>query len=154
MRLLLVEDDDNKQKQVLELLQATYPKLQVEVAGSLISALRSVKRLRPEIVLLDMTLPNYDIVEGESGGGLHAFGGEEFLRQTRRFGISTAVIVITQFETFGDPPHDKGFIQLDAELKSSFPDMYHGAVYYHASIYDWTSELLRLLKEACPEIHQ
>jgi DNA-binding NarL/FixJ family response regulator len=104
MKLLLVEDDDNKQRELVDFLGATYPKLQVEVAGSLISALRAMKENRPEIVLLDMTLPNYDVREGESGGGLHAFGGEEFLRQTRRFKLPTTVIVITQFESFGDPP--------------------------------------------------
>ena len=122
MKLLLVEDGDNKQRELVDFLGATYPKLQVEVAGSLISALRAMKENRPEIVLLDMTLPNYDVREGESGGGLHAFGGEEFLRQTRRFKLPTTVIVITQFESFGDPPDNKGLAELDGELKASFPD--------------------------------
>jgi len=152
MKLLLVEDDDNKRQQVLELLRATFPKLEVKVASSLISALRKLKSEKPEIVLLDMTLPNYDLEEGATAGGLHAFGGEEFLRQTKRFGLSPAVVVITQFETFGDPPNDKGLVQLDEELRATFPTLYKGAVYYHASIYDWTSELIEKLETSIPEV--
>lgn len=154
MKLLLVEDDDNKRQQVLELLQTSFPKLEIEVAASLISALRALKTTKPEIVLLDMTLPNYDVAEGAGAGGLHAFGGEEFLRQAQRFGLSPIVIVITQFETFGDPPNDKGLVQLNSELQATFPNLYKGAVYYHASIYDWTTELVDKLVEAAPEVSE
>jgi CheY-like chemotaxis protein len=154
MKLLLVEDDDNKRQQVVELLHTSFPKAELTVAKSLISGLRTLKQIRPDAVLLDMTLPNYDVVEGESGGGLHAFGGEEFMRQALRFGIMPAVIVITQFERFGDPPNDKGLKELDAELRTGFPQIYKGAVYYHASIYDWTQELISLLESAIPEISQ
>jgi CheY-like chemotaxis protein len=154
MKLLLVEDDDNKRQQVLELLCETFPKLGIEVAISLISALRALKNTKPDIVLLDMTLPNYDVADGAGAGGLHAFGGEEFLRQARRFGLKPTVVVITQFETFGDPPNDKGLAQLDAELQATFPDLYKGAVYYHASIYDWTAQLIEKLTDAVPEIEK
>lgn len=152
MKLLLVEDDENKQREVAEFLRVNYPKLNIQVAGSLISALRTLKEAKPEAVLLDMTLPNYDVREGETGGGLHAFGGEEFLRQTKRFKVSTAIIVITQFESFGEPPDNKGLVELDAELKAKFPDLYKGAVYYHASIFDWSHELTEMLEKFVPEI--
>lgn len=151
VRLLVVEDDDNKLQELSAFIEAKYPKVEIEIVRSLISALRSVRKEPPTLVLLDMTLPNYDVQEGD--GGLHAFGGEEFLRQIRRFKIQTQVIVVTQFESFGEPPDNKGLSELDRELKDEFPEYYRGSVYYHASI-DWTNELVRLMEEFAPEIAQ
>lgn len=148
MKLLLVEDDDNKRSHILTHISTSQPALEVETAESLIAALRAIKRDRHSIVLLDMTLPNYDIDDDGSGGGMHAFGGEEFLRQVQRLRIPTSVIVVTQFETFGEPPDTKNLAELDADLRSQFPGLYRGAVYYHASIHDWTGTLNIMLEEA------
>jgi hypothetical protein len=62
------------------------------------------------------------------------------------------VIVITQFESFGEPPDNKGLAELDAELKEKFPELYKGAIYYHASIFDWSKELTEALERAWPDI--
>lgn len=152
MMALLVEDDDNKREQLVSFLGDRYPRLELTQSASLISAIRALKQNKPALVILDMTLPNYDVVEGESGGGLHAFGGQEFLRQVSRFKINTAVFVLTQFESFGEPPDAKGLAELDNELRHSFPETYKGAVYYHASIYDWTTALADTIEANLPEI--
>ncbi|MCA6116906.1 response regulator [Bradyrhizobium sp. WSM 1738] len=152
MMALIVEDDDNKREQLLSFLNERYPRLELKESASLIAAVRALKQLKPHLVILDMTLPNYDVVEGESGGGLHPFGGQEFLRQVSRFKIMTSVIVLTQFESFGEPPDAKGLEELDGELRENFPNTYKGAVYYHASIYDWTTALANTIETSVPEI--
>lgn len=146
MHVLLVEDDENKRIQVLQFLRTGFPMLEVQTAASLMSGVRSAKAKRPDLVLLDMTLPNYDVGDGETGGSMHAFGGVEFLKQMKRLRVQTKVIVLTQFETFGTPPKIKDLPELDREMRNEFRPIYRGVVYYHASIEDWTRELSDLIR--------
>lgn len=148
MKLLIVEDDDNKRAHIRAFVDEEFPGWEVHEAVSLITALRAVHSIYPDIVLLDMALPNYD--EGSATGSadiLH-FGGQEFLRQVRRASIDCRVIVVSQFETFGDPPNRKAFAQLVDELGSQFEGMFAGGVYYHASQSDWMEKLGPMLRGA------
>lgn len=151
VHVLLVEDDENKRSQVLGLMATRFPELSVTTAGSLMSGVRAAKAATPDLVLLDMTLPNYDLSDGETGGGMHAFGGVEFLKQVRRLRLRTKVIVVTQFETFGQPPNVKDLPELDAEMRAAFDPIYRGAVYYHASLEDWSDSLATLIEAELPK---
>lgn len=148
MKLLLIEDDENKRTQILEFLSVAFPECETTIAASLMSGVRKARAQSPDLILLDMTLPNYDVRDGEMGGGMHAFGGLEFLKQSRRLRIGSKIIVITQFETFGHPPNVKDLPELDAEMKSSFSPQYIGAIYYHASMEDWATKLYELISAA------
>ncbi|RYG99933.1 MAG: response regulator [Alphaproteobacteria bacterium] len=146
MRLLLVEDDENKRLRLEDFVQQRFSSLELLSAGSLMSGVRIAQERRPDLVLLDMTLPNYDVVDGEASGGMHPFGGVEFLKQIKRLKIPARVVVVTQFETFGQPPNVKDFDELDREMRASFSPTYLGAVYYHASLEDWTEKLFDLIE--------
>ncbi len=145
--MLVVEDDENKRTRILEFLAENWSSAEVRTAASLMSGVRAVKERAPDVVLLDMTLPNYDLKDGELSGGMHAFGGVEFLKQMKRLKYEGHVIVLTQFETFGQPPNVKDLPVLDREMKEAFAPMYTGAVYYHASLEDWTVQLMARLDE-------
>lgn len=152
MKLLLVEDDENKRSRLLDFLRDGFPFIEVEVAQSLHSGVRLAREERPPLVLLDMTIPNFDIGPDEFGGQLHMFGGREFLRQMDRFDILGKVIVITQFETFGKPPNVISLVELDEELRREHGENYVGAVYYHASIDDWVTQLSNMITDTCKQV--
>ncbi len=143
--ILLVEDDNHKRNSIIQFMEEVFPNTHTRVAASLMSGIKSVRQFIPDAILLDMTLPNFDTKDGETGGGMHAFGGVEFLKQLKRRKLNVPTIVITQFETFGQPPNLKDLPELDAELHEAFSPAYLGAVYYHASISDWTNALKTLL---------
>jgi CheY-like chemotaxis protein len=145
MNVLIVEDDDNKVSQLTHFLGEVLPNATTQIAHSLQSGLRRIRETQPDLVLLDMTLPTYDVGPDEPGGDTHPFGGREFLRQIRRFRISVPVIVITQFETFGSGPEATTLKALDDELGKNHPEVYRGAVYYHAAIQSWKDQLKTLL---------
>jgi CheY-like chemotaxis protein len=148
IKLLIVEDDINKRRQLHGFVQERFPGLSVADTESLIGGIRKLRSWEPDLVLLDMTLPNYDPEEGSFGVSMQAFGGEEFLRQCQRFRLTPAVVVVTQFETFGDPGESKGREELANELAERFPDTFRGMVYYHASLSAWTDELEAALRKA------
>ncbi len=146
MRILVVEDDENKRAQLSQFLHRSFPTAHGAEARSLQSGLRLVRQNPPDLVLLDMTLPNYDAGFDEPGGQTHIFGGREFLRQMDRFDIVVPVIVVTQFETFGKEPHEIGLAELDSQLQSDHSSVYKGSVYYHAAIHGWEEQLEALIK--------
>ena len=147
MKVLIVEDDENKRLQLEEFVGESFAAAEVMLEQSLQSGLRRIRRERPDVVLLDMTIPNYSPGPDEPGGQMHSFGGREFLRQMARFKIYVPVIVVTQFETFGKSPNTKRLKDLDAELKADYGKIYRGAVYYHAAIHGWKQELLSLMND-------
>lgn len=146
MMFLIVEDDENKGEQLQRFLRQEFAAVELNLAKSLNSAVRFVKAKLPSLIILDMTLPNYDPSSEEPGGGAaHSFGGREFLRQMDRFDVNVPVIVFTQFETFGRPPQQMGLPELDKQLREEHPSIYRGSVYYHASIRSWETQLKLLI---------
>jgi CheY-like chemotaxis protein len=148
MNVLIVEDDENKGVQFSHFMRETFSPIQIKLEKSLQGGLRAIRKERPDLVLLDMTLPNYDPGPDETGGITHIFGGREFLRQMDRFDIDVPVIVVTQFETFGKSPNVMGLRELDQQLRNEHAAVYRGAVYYHASLRAWKDELRRLVSSA------
>lgn len=147
MKVLIVEDDENKRLQFDKFFREFVPVASVQMERSLQSGVRRVRKDCPDLILLDMTLPNYDTSPEESGGQLHIFGGREFLRQMDRFDIAVPVIVVTQFETFGKAPQQMTLTDLDRELRKEHPTVYRGFVYYHAAIHGWKQKLLKLIQQ-------
>lgn len=149
MKVLVVEDDENKGVQLCSFLREAYPDVELELARSLQSGVRRIRAEPVDLVVLDMTLPNYDASPEEPGGGTtHSFGGREFLKQMDRFDIRVPVIVVTQFETFGKAPHTMGLPELDAQLRGEHDPVYLGAIYYHASIHGWREQLKTMIEAA------
>lgn len=147
MKLLLIEDDENKRSALEAFIRSQMPEAELDEAKSLQAGIRRARTTAYNLVLLDMTLPNYDPSPDEPGGGtIHSFGGREFLKQMDRFRIMTPVVVVTQFEKFGKPPGTTNLEELDQSLRTDFPAVYRGAVYYHAAIVGWQQELAALLE--------
>jgi CheY-like chemotaxis protein len=146
MTILFIEDDENKRDRILSFVSERFHKIQVDEAKSLQGGVKRLKQSEYELIILDMTLPNFDVGPDEPVGGVtHSFGGREFLKQVLRLGINTPVVVLTQFESFGRSGHEIGLSELDSQLRQKFGEVYLGAVYYHPSIDDWKDRLSEII---------
>ena len=101
MKILIVEDDENKRQHLVRYLREEFAALDVTERRSYQSGLKEILQGRYEAILLDMTLPTFDKSPVESGGLLKHFAGREILGQMERHGIKTPVIVFTAFDQFG-----------------------------------------------------
>jgi len=144
--ILIVEDNEIKRDNLIELLKESYGECSIECAASVMSAVRIVKRSALDLIILDMTLPNYDVTSNSRSGGTHPLGGVEFLKQVKRRKISSKVIVFTQYETFGRPPNERDLTELNHEMLVGYSENYVGAVYYHATIADWEKQLKNMIE--------
>jgi CheY-like chemotaxis protein len=148
LRLLLVEDDDPKRRNILNALSRILPRATIVEARSVNSALR---RLREEIVdlaLLDMSLPSFDVGPGEPGGRPQGFGGIEVLRSMDRIGLVVPVIVITAYEAFPSGGRQIDLKGLTLELANAHPQTFRGVVFYNSVFSSWSDELGILIREA------
>jgi two-component system response regulator TctD len=86
MRLLLVEDDPALQTSLQRTLERRG--IQVTPCGDGALALDAWQRLKPDVVVLDLSLPHRD--------------GLEILSDARRAGVATPVLILTARGTVGD----------------------------------------------------
>jgi DNA-binding NarL/FixJ family response regulator len=145
MRILIVDDDENKRKQLVAFVKEITAESTIATAESYHGAIREMRRELPHIVLLDMSMDTFDVTMEDDGGRFQVFGGREVLSFISRRGLPTNAIVVTQFERFGDPPDLKTLDELDKELRAEYPGVYVGAVYYNAALSSWKAELAELL---------
>lgn len=141
MRLLVVEDDENKRTQVTSFIEDTWPEFQIHEAKSYQSGLRAIIQDDIELIILDMTMPTFDITLEEDGGRPQAYAGRDILRQMDRREIVIPVIVLTQFEKFGERAATLTREELGAHLGESHPRTYCGMVYYNVSLEGWKEAL-------------
>ena len=86
MNLLLIEDDPALQLTLRRTLERRG--MQVALCGDGLQALARWKQQKPDVVVLDLSLPGLD--------------GLEILGQARRAGIETPVLILTARSTVGD----------------------------------------------------
>lgn len=148
MKILIIEDDQNKQEQLASFVSAVFGAQEIGRARSYRNGLASVLDGHWDLVLLDMQLPTYDKSPRESGGRQRPFAGEQILRKMALSAVTTPAIIVTQFEKFGDLGDAISLPQLVQRLERADYPNYKGTVYYHAKISDWKANLKNLIDVA------
>lgn len=148
MRVLLVEDNPNKRNAIVDFYESAFPEDDLATADSLIGGLRLARDLRPNIVLLDMSLPSRTAAAlGASASTTQAFAGKEFLWRVKRMNFKTQVILVSMFETFGVSPNITTLTDLDNEMRERYPNLYVSFVHYSPSDDRWQTEIADLRKK-------
>lgn len=146
MRILIVEDDEFKLSQLLSFVEAKCLHAAVLAKASYQSGLCAALDWSPDLILLDMNLPNYDTTPTDDGYRTLLFAGREILQELHRLKVRTSVIVVTQFEQFGEGDDVTTLTELSSSLKDQFADSFLGTVYYHPAQEDWKNSLLAIIR--------
>jgi len=146
IHILLVEDEAPKRTHIERFLTSLSSGVTITTAQSVNSALDALENKLPDLLLLDMSLPTFDIGERESGGRPQGFGGIEILRHMTMTEINCPTIVITGYEAFlreaGNPVD---LSQLRAEWEKEFPQCLRGVLHYNSTYDEWKTELRKAL---------
>ncbi|WP_083839121.1 response regulator [Bradyrhizobium sp. STM 3809] len=97
MSVLLVEDDEFKATDILKVLEEKFASSSVVRATSVTSALKAVNRETFALIVLDMSLPTFEMSGLGGGGSPQGQGGLEVLRLARRLKNTSPFIVVTQY---------------------------------------------------------
>lgn len=143
MKVLVIEDNPNKLKQIKCFLNEYYNQPQIEETYSFNGGKAKLYEEEWDLILLDMSLPTYDITHTEYGGDKKPVAGKNLMKRMLNRKIFTPVIIITQFETFDD---DRiSLDSLNQEFNEKFSSIWKGTIFYGND--DWNIELKKLLDE-------
>jgi len=144
MNILIIEDDVNKSKQIADFMLSKQLG-DIEIAKSYQGGLKAILTGRYDLIILDMSLPTFDIKGRETGGPYRSYAGEEILSEMERKNIFCDVIVITQYENFGEGKDYMTLEQLRERLKKNYLQNYRSTIFYSAAEANWKEELDRTL---------
>jgi len=145
MKILFIEDHTLKQAQINKFVVEKFSDCQIESKNSYISGLKELIKNHNnyDVLLLDISMPNYDISSEDSGGDWMPLAGKNILKEMYLRDIPTKAIVVTMHGSFDDGTK---ITELDSELKKEFSDNYIGYVFYSQLNEDWKDKICQLLK--------
>jgi len=151
MKVLLVEDDPEKARRVVEFLTNDFSGADVHQVRSFGPALDALLDEVPpfDLMLLDMSMPNFESSLFEPDGGpSESYAGKDLLGQMKLRGIFVPTIVVTMFDTFGERDERVSISDLASDLKTEFPSLFKGLVYYNQAQTEWKKSLRTLISKA------
>ena len=148
MKILSLEDENIKRRDIMNYLSTDLNINDIDVVHSLMGGMLALKKKNYKMVLLDMSLPLYDINgEDEEINEFEAFGGIEILDEIERKELDVKVLVITAFDVIEDDTKKIRLDQLDNQMKENYARFYLGCIHYDQSSLEWKYELKKYLKE-------
>lgn len=151
MKILVVEDEFSKKENIIGLLNEYFNgNVDIHTAMSVRSA-KNILKVDSDFdcIILDMSLPTYDIGKEEFGGRPRGFGGKDVIRLVVRQKQNIPILVLTAYEAFSvDSEDDDTDISLD-ELKEQL-DKYTETitikvVKYNTLMDDWKNKVIEFL---------
>lgn len=144
MKLLFVEDDEDKAQKISGEIWAYDQSIELLRAKSFTSALRHMVKTKDiDGVILDMSMPNYD----NSQEPPENFAGRDLLRQCKLRKIEKPTFVVTMLDLFGSGSEQITIKQLDQELANEFSPFYLGIVYYSSAQESWKLQLSTMINK-------
>ena len=145
MKILVVEDEAPKREHICTFLQSTWPDADVETAKSVRTGIEAILHGGVELLILDMSLPTFEVSANESGGRPQNFGGAEIMRYMDLYDIEIPVIVVTAYEAFSKAGQPIDHESLNEQLARDHPRFYKGLIYYNSLFAEWKKELESLV---------
>lgn len=149
MKILLVEDDEHKMNDIILYLKTTMKNVNIDTAYSIASGVETAINNLYDLVLLDMTIPNFDITETSDGGKSYKNGGEIIVKELLDEEIDFRCAIITQYETFNNETID----QIGLRMKVLCGDNYYGYVKYSTSDNSWKDSLKKLIEHVADNLN-
>jgi CheY-like chemotaxis protein len=113
MKVLLIEDDNFKEKSLTDFMASIVTNLEIKCAPSLVDAIEAIDNNIYDLILIDMAIPSHPILMGGGAPISLLTGGIEVLLELSSLERTDPCIIITQYP--------------DIEISSSFVHVSHAA---------------------------
>jgi len=143
MKVIIIEDDPLKINAINDFLKTH--EVKTELYNSYQAGLLAILKNHYDLVLLDMQLPNFDIKSGEDGYKLRPLAGRDILREIKRKRLPCKVVVVTQFDTFGENGNFASLDDWHKYFSNEFSSIYLSTIFYNPSSNSWKDQLKRYL---------
>jgi CheY-like chemotaxis protein len=142
MKVLIVDDNTTKQDEIVAFVNTIIKPCEIELGKSYKSGLRTTIKFKPDLILLDMSMPNFDPSEKDpKGGKTMTMAGYLILKEIRRRELNVKVIVITQHPNYEIDNVVKPLSEITEMLHNEFPNTFIDTVFYNIKENDWQENL-------------
>lgn len=141
MKILIIEDDQFKARQLYDYIKSKSPDSLICEKSAFQNGMDAIVNDTFQLLLLDMSMPSFDLNHSKSSGRYRHYGGRDILEEMKRKKINIPTVIVTQFTIFGEGEDQMDWKQLDVLLNEEFPEMYIGLVLYNASSPEWKRSL-------------
>lgn len=147
MKLLIIEDNHSKLNELKKFIKHNYPVGTIHDALSYTAGLRRIYDEEWDVILLDMSLPIYDMNQQDAGGDKKPVAGKEIMKRMLHKNIIVPTVVVTQFDTFGE----SGITidSLNKEFENTMKEIWKGTVNYGNAT--WTNDLKSIMDSIVQE---
>lgn len=145
LKCLIVEDDKKKAEDIKEVLEKNF-NVDITFRTSYKSGLKESLNPDYDVILLDMSMSTFDITSVEKGGRPRHFAGKEIIYQMQYRKIHTPVIIITQFDVFGDGVEAINLNDLINILEAINFEGYQETIFYKMIGIEWQEKLVNRIK--------
>lgn len=148
MDVLLVEDDEFKAADITRVVAERLPTAVLTRAASVTSALRKLTADQFNLVILDMSLPTFDLSGPGGGGSPQGQGGVEVLRLAGRMRHSAEYIILTQYPDIELDGSEMPLHLAAPKLSERFSITVRRCIAYEFDSDEWRTEFMRHLTAA------
>lgn len=146
MRIHIADDENPKLENISNLIGRVARGALISSSRSVRSTILSLRTDTPDILFLDMSLPTFDVAQGEQGGRAQGFGGLEVLRYMEFYEIECPTVIVTQYEAFSENGKAVDISSLSGRLSVDHPNSFKEIVYYGGSSHEgWQERLTAIL---------
>lgn len=146
MKILIVEDDAFKAEDIKTVILKEFRDCCIHIAKSFQSGCEIALTKPFDLLILDMSIPNFDICSEDHGGETLKNGGELIMRELIDEGRDFNAVILSQYETFAGETIE----QIDTRLKTLCQTKYMGWIKYSISNNDWQEKLFNTIKKCYP----
>jgi CheY-like chemotaxis protein len=142
MYVLIADDEGPKLENIVSAVAPLFPAAEIGTARSVRAALDILRQRETHVLVLDMSLPTFDIAPGEQGGRPQNYGGIELLRYMDFYDVKCPVLIVTQYEAFPDKVGHVDLSSLSSRLQEEHPHNFRDLIYYGGATDDgWRRRL-------------
>lgn len=147
VNILIADDNCEKAEVIASAVASEFLGCTIEHSRSFNSTMKKLKSTVFDIILLDMSMPTFDDVEGNSSA-IKPLAGRDVLSKLKYRKSPQKVIVVTQFDVFGRMTDTVSLKDLEENLHEQFPTNFLGCVYYDPRSSSWVEQLSKFIKES------
>ncbi|ENA7541486.1 response regulator, partial [Escherichia coli] len=140
MKILLIDDEHDKREKIrsqVELILGS--RAIITERESLRGGLKAILTMNDlDLILLDMSMPSFDLTDQFSSEDPESFAGIEIMSQMKLRDVNFPVLVVTQYKSF-----EKGSVSLEdliEKMSNEFKPFFKGTIYYDSLLDGWKKQ--------------
>jgi CheY-like chemotaxis protein len=141
VNILLIEDDEFKASDIAKVIADSMPHATVRRATSVTSALKAITEVTFSLIVLDMSLPTFELSGPGGGGSPQGQGGLEVLRLSQRLKNEAPFLIVTQYPDIEIDGRDIPLSAASRALRRRFEVNVKGCVLYEFDGNSWRAPL-------------